>query len=112
MDKVGHQAKLRQALRVVTKKKSTSESSANDNTATTTTTTDVSTPLTPSTMTVNLVPSPTTKAATPFTMGGAIMPCSSSITNPPAESGAIVTCSNTTTTSQPTPSTMTDHYPS
>ena len=56
MEKVGHQAKLRQALRVVTKKRNSEEPTTEDNVATTNNTGS----LTPSTMTVNFLPSPTT----------------------------------------------------
>ena len=59
MEKVGHQAKLRQALRVITKKVNSEEVTQSTTENNVTTTSNVTTPLTPPTLTVSFLPSPT-----------------------------------------------------
>jgi len=66
MEKVGHQAKLRQALRVITKTTNSTQSTSKD--VDVNTTNNNSIPLTPSTMTVDFLPSPTTTTHTSSTL--------------------------------------------
>jgi len=59
MEKVGHQAKLRQALRVITKTTNSKEVTQSMTENDVTTSNNNTTPLTPSTLTVSFLPSPT-----------------------------------------------------